>query len=72
MQIGKKIRVSGKVSSSSTSSSSKSNAVYHTIVEGDTFGHLAIKYNTTSKKIQELNPNVDPAKIQIGQKIRVK
>ena len=72
MQIGKKIRVSGKVSSSSTSSSSKSNAVYHTIVEGDTFGHLAIKYNTTSKKIQELNPNVDPAKIQIGQKIRIK
>lgn len=69
LQIGKKIRVSG---SKSSSSSSNSSAVYHTISEGDTFGHLAIKYNTTSKKIQELNPKVDPAKIQIGQKIRVK
>lgn len=67
LQIGQKICVKGSGSSSSSSS-----AVYHTIKEGDTFGHLAVKYNTTSKRIQELNPKVDPAKIQIGQKIRVK
>ena len=46
--------------------------VYHTIESGDTFGHLAGKYETSSKKIQELNPDVDPVKLQIGQKIRVK
>ena len=47
-------------------------AVYHTVEAGDTFGHLAVKYETSSKRIQELNPDVDPAKLQIGQKIRVK
>ena len=36
------------------------------------FSSLAVKYKTTSKRIQELNPDVDPTKLQIGQKIRVK
>lgn len=56
----------------STSSKSSSSATYHTIEEGDMFSSLAIKYKTTSKRIQELNPDVDPTKLQIGQKIRVK
>ena len=47
-------------------------AEYHTIESGDTFGHLAVKYNTTSKKIQELNPDLDPARLQLGAKVRVK
>ena len=51
---------------------SPSTAQYHTIKSGDTFGHLAAKYKTTSKRIQELNPKIDPKKIQIGQKIRVR
>lgn len=63
MRIGQKIRVKGTPASS---------AKYHVIVSGDTFSHLAVKYDTTSKRIQELNPDVDPAKIKIGQKIRVK
>ena len=63
MRIGQKIRVKGTPASS---------AKYHVIESGDTFGHLAVKYNTTSKRIQELNPDVDPVKIKIGQKIRVK
>jgi LysM repeat protein len=46
--------------------------VYHTIESGDTFGHLAVKYDTSSKKIQELNPDLDPTKLQLGQKVRVK
>lgn len=45
--------------------------VEHTIESGDTFGALAAKYNTTSKKIQELNPDLDPTKLQLGQKVRV-
>ena len=48
------------------------NAVDHVIVEGDNFSTLAKKYETTPDRIQKLNPDVDPKKIQIGQKIRVK
>ena len=63
IRIGQKIRVKGTPAST---------AKYHVIVSGDTFSHLAVKYDTTTKRIQELNPDVDPAKIKIGQKIRVK
>ncbi len=67
-----KIRIGQKICVRGTSGATNSNATYHVIKSGDTFGHLAAKYHTTSKRIQELNPKVDPARIQIGQKIRVK
>ncbi len=51
---------------------SDDNAVDHVIVEGENFATLAKQYNTTPDRIQKLNPDVDPRKIQIGQKIRVK
>jgi len=44
----------------------------HTVVEGDTFSLIAKKYTGNImnwKKIQELNPTVDPLKIQIGSTI---
>lgn len=67
-----KIRIGQKICVKGSGAATNSNATYHVIKSGDTFGHLAAKYHTTSKRIQELNPKVDPAKIQIGQKIRVK
>ena len=52
---------------------SSGEAVYHTVEAGETMGHIAFKYEgATQKSIQALNPDVDPAKLQIGQKIRVK
>ena len=54
-------------------STSNGEAVYHTVVAGETMGHIALKYEgATQKSIQELNPDIDPTKLQIGQKIRVK
>ena len=69
-----KAQAAAKPSTSVTKTTTKTtqSAVYHTIKEGEMFSSLAVKYNTTSKRIQELNPDVDPTKIQIGQKIRVK
>ena len=82
IQIGQKIRVKGNKPlvkeekkaepKAEESTVAAGQEVYHTIESGDTFGHLAGKYETSSKKIQELNPDVDPVKLQIGQKIRVK
>ena len=65
---------STKSSSSSSSSSSKSpsTAQYHTIVEGDTLGHLAVKYKTTVKKICELNKIEETTILNLGRKLRVK
>ena len=85
LQLGQKVRVKGSGPAAkeekkeekkaeakpATTPANDGEAVYHTIESGDTFGHLAVKYNTTSKKIQELNPDLDPAKLQLGKKVRV-
>lgn len=44
----------------------------HTIRKGDTFWSLAREHETTVKRIQELNPGVDPSKLEIGSKVTVK
>lgn len=45
---------------------------YHTIRQGDILSRLARQYGTTPEAIEKLNPGLDPTKLQIGQKIRVK
>ena len=45
--------------------------IEHTVEKGQLVGHIAIKYNTSTSKILELNPGLVPEKIQIGQKIKV-
>ena len=81
--IGQKIRVKGnkplvkeekkaEVKAEATPASS-GEAVYHTVEAGETMGHIAFKYEgATQKSIEALNPDIDPTKLQIGQKIRVK
>jgi len=46
--------------------------VYDTVGTGDTFWSFAKQYNTTIDAIQKLNPGVDPTKLRMGQKIRIK
>lgn len=70
VKIGQKIRV--KPDSASKQSSATQQAVYHTLLSGETISHLAVKYGTTTKKIQVLNPGLNPDKVRDGQKIRVK
>ena len=66
--IGQKLKVKGNLTSTSTTSTKK----YHTVRSGDTLGSIAQRYNTTVSKLQRLNPSVNPRRMQIGQKIRVK
>ena len=46
--------------------------VWYTIQEGDLVGRIAQRYGTTSKRIAELNPDINIDRISIGQRIRVK
>jgi N-acetylmuramoyl-L-alanine amidase len=64
--IGNALKLPKKSGGSSTGAS------YHTIASGDTFWGLAREYSTTVAALQKLNPSVDPAKLSIGSKIRVK
>lgn len=87
LQLGQKIRVKGAKPATkqekqekqeaakpeqSKPAANSGDAVYHTIESGDTYGNIAPKYNTSRFEIEKLNPDVDPTKLQIGQKIRVK
>ena len=45
---------------------------FYVIRAGDTFGVVAVKFNTTVEALQALNPGASSNSLTIGQKIRVK
>ncbi|MBN9294838.1 MAG: LysM peptidoglycan-binding domain-containing protein [Flavobacteriia bacterium] len=45
---------------------------YHVVRSGELFNRIAGKYNLTQAQLQKLNPNVNPNRIAVGQKLRVK
>jgi LysM repeat protein len=79
VSIGQKIRVKGKPKAEDNTAkkatpqpTEEGDAVWHTVASGDLVGRIAAKYGTTVHRIQELNPGLNPDRISIGQKIRVK
>lgn len=78
VSIGQKIRVRGVTTTTESDeqpiaaeSISNNDEVWHTVVDGDLVGRIASQYGTTVKRLQELNPNLNPDRISIGQRIRV-
>lgn len=43
----------------------------YTVVSGDSFYKIAKENNTTIKALTEANPNIEPARLQIGAKIKI-
>jgi LysM repeat protein len=43
----------------------------YAVESGDTFESIATKTGTTVARLRQLNPNVDPTALQVGEKIRV-
>ena len=73
-RVGEQIIVGRGSSAAKSSKSSKpaEGAKYHTIVDGDTLGHIAAKYNTTVKRLCELNNMQKTDILKLGRKLRVK
>ena len=44
----------------------------YVVVKGDTLGSIARKSGISLKAIQDLNPDVNPNRLQIGQRLKVK
>ena len=79
VSIGQKIRVKGQPKAENTTPKAatakpaeEGEAQWHTVADGDLVGRIAAKYGTTVRRIQELNPDLNPDRIRIGQRIRVK
>jgi N-acetylmuramoyl-L-alanine amidase len=47
-------------------------AQVHLVQKGDTLWQMARKYNVTVNRLLELNPGIEPERLQIGQKITIK
>lgn len=58
--------------STSKSTSSSTKTEYYTIKKGDTFWDIESKYGLTHGTLAKLNPDVNPNKLKIGQKIILK
>ncbi len=43
----------------------------HVIVKGDTFATLATKYGASVRSIQSANPNLNPTRLKIGDKVKI-
>lgn len=71
---GADVTVTTQTSATTTTPSASPNEgeVWHTIADGELVGRIAIKYGTTSKRIAELNPDINIDRVSIGQRIRVK
>lgn len=61
-----------KIVNGMLNSTPKPQAVYYTVKSGDTLSKLAKKYGTTVAQLVAWNSIVNPNKIYVGQKIRVK
>lgn len=48
-----------------------SNTGFYQVVAGDTFYSIARRYGTTVKILSRLNPDVNPARIEVGQRLVV-
>lgn len=59
-------------SSQSSSSGAKSGPQYHKVKQGDTLGKIAKRYNTTVKRICQLNGIKENTTLKIGRNLRVK
>jgi LysM repeat protein len=59
-------------STTTTTATTTPGAEYYVVVDGDTLGSIAQKYNTTVDELTTLNLGIDPTALTVGQKIRIK
>lgn len=57
--------------SSERSEEVKRDYIEHTVASGEKFSLIVVKYRTTTVRILKLNPGLNPAKLYVGQKIKI-
>ncbi|MFZ9978628.1 MAG: LysM peptidoglycan-binding domain-containing protein [Opitutales bacterium] len=67
-----KVAAAPKVIDKSPKSPTPAGPGEHVVAKGETLGGIAKKNGISLKAIQDLNPGVNPNRLQIGQKLKVK
>lgn len=60
----------GSTSTTSTTSTTKAGGTY-TVQSGDSFATIAGKTGASVEELRELNPDLDPTELQVGDEVRV-
>jgi LysM repeat protein len=68
---GQKLKVPGKTAVASAPSAPVTESRTHTVVTGDTFFKISMKYGVSIDELIAANPNVNHKALRVGQKIKV-
>lgn len=60
------------VATTRPATTSEAQPVFATVESGDTLDQIALDNDTTVERLLELNPDLDPRALQVGQRIRVR
>ncbi len=71
IRIGQRITIRSGASASSGSEEPVNYTTY-TVVSGDTLSGIAARQGVTMQELQEWNPRLDPDRIRLGQRIRIR
>jgi LysM repeat protein len=68
LNLGEALNLPRSASSNDTTSNGTStSAATYTVVSGDTFDVIASKESTTTQQLEDANPGVSPADLQVGE-----
>lgn len=62
----------GEASGTQTSDSKPTRKKVYRVKSGDTLDSIAARFDTTTADLLELNPDIDPLSLTVGQRIRVR
>jgi LysM repeat protein len=54
------------------STTTRPQPVFATVESGDTLDQIALDHDTTVERLLELNPDLDPRALRVGQRVRVR
>jgi LysM repeat protein len=66
------LSVTGGQTTNGGTTTAAARRVFATVQSGDTLDEIALEHDTTVERLFELNPELDPTNLQIGQRVRVR
>ena len=69
-----RVQVSTRTTTAATTrrTTTRAQPVFTTVESGDTLDQIALDHDTSVERLLELNPELDPRELQVGQRVRVR
>jgi LysM repeat protein len=69
-----RVQVTTRTTTAATTrrTTTRAQPVFTTVEPGDTLDQIALDHDTSLERLLELNPDLDPRELQVGQRVRVR